>query len=36
MRVQETDHALQNARSTIDQLGAVARSTQEQFSRFKI
>jgi len=36
MRVQETDNALQNARSTIDQLSAVARSTQEQFSRFKI
>jgi len=36
MRVQETDHALQNARATIDQLGSVARSTQEQFARFKL
>jgi methyl-accepting chemotaxis protein len=36
VRVQETDHALQNARGTIDQLGRVARSTQEQFSRFKL
>jgi len=35
-RVQETDRALQHARATIDQLGSVARSTQEQFSRFKL
>ncbi|WP_230971161.1 methyl-accepting chemotaxis protein [Nitrogeniibacter aestuarii] len=35
-RVQETDVALQNARSTVDQLASLARNTQSQFQRFQL
>ena len=35
-RVQETDFALQNARSTVDQLASLARNTQSQFQRFQL
>ncbi|MAS40878.1 MAG: hypothetical protein CMK33_04095 [Porticoccaceae bacterium] len=36
VRVQETDSILRQARQTVDELASVARSTQTQFSRFKL